>query len=59
MSTSFTNQVLAHIELFANHGKYEHKVYTCPGTSTRRSPPSTSTGKLTQPSVTLGGSSGQ
>lgn len=30
MSTSFTNQVLAQIELWANHGKYERKVYTLP-----------------------------
>ena len=27
MSASFTNQVLAQIELFTNHGKYENKVY--------------------------------
>jgi adenosylhomocysteinase len=30
MSASFTNQVLAQIELFANHGKYEKKVYVLP-----------------------------
>jgi adenosylhomocysteinase len=30
MSTSFTNQVLAQIELFTNHGKYENKVYVLP-----------------------------
>ena len=30
MSASFTNQVLAQIELFANAGKYEKKVYTLP-----------------------------
>jgi adenosylhomocysteinase len=30
MSASFTNQVLAQIELFTNHGKYEHKVYVLP-----------------------------
>src|SRR5271156_5959523 len=30
MSSSFTNQVLAQIELFNNHGKYEKKVYTLP-----------------------------
>jgi adenosylhomocysteinase len=30
MSASFTNQVLAQIELFTNHGKYENKVYTLP-----------------------------
>ncbi len=30
MSASFTNQVLAQIELWAHHGKYENKVYTLP-----------------------------
>jgi adenosylhomocysteinase len=30
MSASFTNQVLAQIELWNNHGKYEHKVYVLP-----------------------------
>jgi adenosylhomocysteinase len=30
MSSSFTNQVMAQIELFANYGKYEKKVYTLP-----------------------------
>lgn len=30
MSTSFTNQVLAQLELWANHGKYQNKVYTLP-----------------------------
>ncbi|RMI15558.1 MAG: adenosylhomocysteinase [Calditrichaeota bacterium] len=30
MSASFTNQVLAQIELFNNHEKYENKVYTLP-----------------------------
>lgn len=30
MSASFTNQTLAQIELFANQGKYERKVYTLP-----------------------------
>ncbi len=30
MSTSFTNQVLAQIELWTNHQKYETKVYTLP-----------------------------
>ena len=30
MSSSFTNQVLAQIELWANHGKYEKKVYVLP-----------------------------
>src|SRR6201995_4885800 len=30
MSNSFTNQVLAQIELWTNHGKYENKVYVLP-----------------------------
>ena len=30
MSSSFTNQTLAQIELFTNPGKYEKKVYTLP-----------------------------
>jgi adenosylhomocysteinase len=30
MSASFTKQVLAQIELFTNHGKYENKVYILP-----------------------------
>lgn len=30
MSNSFTNQVLAQIELWQNHAKYENKVYTLP-----------------------------
>ncbi len=30
MSTSFTNQVLAQIELFQNHGSYKNQVYTLP-----------------------------
>jgi adenosylhomocysteinase len=30
MSTSFSNQVLAQIELFNNHAKYEKKVYVLP-----------------------------
>ncbi len=30
MSASFTNQTLAQMELFANDGKYEKKVYTLP-----------------------------
>ncbi len=30
MSNSFTNQVLAQIELFARGGKYEHRVYVLP-----------------------------
>jgi adenosylhomocysteinase len=29
-SASFTNQVLAQIELWTNHGKYENKVYVLP-----------------------------
>ena len=30
MSSSFTNQVLAQIELWTNGSAYEHKVYTLP-----------------------------
>jgi adenosylhomocysteinase len=30
MSSSFTNQVLAQIELWTNPGKYQKKVYTLP-----------------------------
>jgi adenosylhomocysteinase len=30
MSSSFTNQTLAQIEIFTNPGKYEKKVYTLP-----------------------------
>ena len=30
MSTSFTNQVLAQIELWTKHGEYETKVYMLP-----------------------------
>jgi adenosylhomocysteinase len=30
MSNSFTNQVLAQIELWSNHGNYENKVYVLP-----------------------------
>ena len=30
MSTSFTNQVLAQIELFTNHGKYKNEVIRLP-----------------------------
>jgi adenosylhomocysteinase len=30
MSNSFTNQTLAQIELWNNHGKYEHQVYVLP-----------------------------
>ena len=32
MSSSFTNQTLAQIELYTNPGKYEKKVYTLPKT---------------------------
>jgi len=32
MSSSFTNQTLAQIEIWANPGKYEKKVYTLPKT---------------------------
>jgi adenosylhomocysteinase len=32
MSSSFTNQTLAQIELWSNQGKYEKKVYTLPKT---------------------------
>jgi adenosylhomocysteinase len=30
MSASFTNQVLAQIELWTNHGKYQNEVYVLP-----------------------------
>jgi adenosylhomocysteinase len=30
MSNSFSNQVLAQIELHQQHDRYEHKVYTLP-----------------------------
>src|ERR1700721_2501208 len=30
MSASFSNQVLAQLELWTNHGKYENKVYVLP-----------------------------
>ena len=30
MSNSFTNQVLAQIELWQNHGKYDNKVFVLP-----------------------------
>ena len=30
MSASFTNHVLAQIELWTNHGQYENKVYVLP-----------------------------
>jgi adenosylhomocysteinase len=36
MSNSFTNQVMAQIELFQNHGDYERKVYTLPKTLDER-----------------------
>jgi adenosylhomocysteinase len=32
MSSSFTNQTLAQIELFTNQGQYEKKVYVLPKT---------------------------
>ncbi|MBI3447092.1 MAG: adenosylhomocysteinase, partial [Magnetospirillum sp.] len=32
MSASFTNQVMAQIEIFTNPGKYEKKVYVLPKT---------------------------
>ena len=35
MSASFTNQVLAQIELWTNHGKYENKVYVLAEASRR------------------------
>ena len=37
MSTSFSNQVLAQIELFTNAKKYEKKVYVLPQASGRKS----------------------
>jgi adenosylhomocysteinase len=36
MSSSFTNQILAQIELWTNQGKYEKKVYTLPKTLDER-----------------------
>ena len=39
----FTNQVLAQIELFTNHGKYENRSTPRRSTSTRGSPPCIST----------------
>ena len=30
MSNSFTNQIMAQIEIFARHGEYEKKVYVLP-----------------------------
>jgi adenosylhomocysteinase len=30
MSNSFTNQTLAQLELWMNHGKYENQVYVLP-----------------------------
>ena len=38
MSASFTNQVLAQIELHAHAEAYGLEVVTCPSCSTRRSP---------------------
>ena len=43
MSNSFTNQVLAQIELFTKAEEYAVGVTCCPSTSTRRSPACTST----------------
>ena len=43
MSASFTNQVLAQIELFTNQANTRTRSTSCPSTSTRRSPPSIST----------------
>ena len=43
MSASFTNQVLAQIELWQNHKKYPSGSTCCPRSSTRRSRPCTST----------------
>jgi adenosylhomocysteinase len=42
MSNSFTNQVLAQIELWQNSDKYEIGVYACPSSSTKKSPGCTS-----------------
>jgi adenosylhomocysteinase len=42
MSASFTNQVLAQIELFTNTSKYEKKVYVLPKKLDERSPAFTS-----------------
>ena len=36
MSASFTNQVMAQIELWNNHKKYENKVYVLPKHLTKR-----------------------
>ena len=43
MSASFTNQVLAQIELWTNHGKYENKVYILPKHLDQKVTASTST----------------
>jgi adenosylhomocysteinase len=43
MSASFTNQVLAQIELWTNRGNTKTRSMYCPSTSTRRSRHSTST----------------
>jgi adenosylhomocysteinase len=42
MSNSFTNQVLAQLELWKDADKYENKCTPCPSTSTRRWPACTS-----------------
>ena len=55
MSASFTNQVLAQIELCAEHGRTARRSTCCRSISTRRSPASTSTSserELTELSTT-------
>ena len=42
MSNSFSNQVIAQIELWTKNDEYDNEVYRLPSTSTRRSPRSTS-----------------
>ena len=41
MSNSFSNQVIAQIELFTKHDEYDNEVYRLPKVSTRRSRRST------------------
>ena len=51
MSNSFTNQMIAQIELFTKTDEYERRSTCCRSTSTRRSPACTSTpsaSKLTE-----------
>ncbi len=43
MSNSFSNQVIAQIELYGKNEEYESRSTCCPSTSTRRSPACTST----------------